>query len=205
MTKYPSLKRPVQHKVESFAGALSGEEALLLCKQFPELKAVVEPVILSEKPAVLLKTMLQHNDTAVRRLAASYLATMGKSNKSLLPAMLKAYDFQPRLEDVVWKGGPLYVPSVSWDRENGTALFEHLLAWYLFCSENGRVQEKQQVYNNIRSVSLLRAIGMPIRLPQATEELLLLYGRKIGKGRVEQLLKEQNIERKYQAVLAQLN
>ena len=53
---------------------------------------------------------------------------------------------------VMWSGGPLYVPSVSWDRENGTALFAHLVSARFATKKIS--DKKTALYNNMRSVTL---------------------------------------------------
>ena len=198
---YPSLERPITMKIDALENGLNALQALKLIDKIPELKNALAPRILESDPSILIRAMLTHASTEIRQQSAAYLATMGRSNKSVVPALLKMYDFDPKAQEVIWKGGALYVPSINWDKENGTALFAHLLSWYLFCHKNNLQSEKQQVYNNIRSVQLLYAIGMNRGLGYEPKEIVRNFTAVIGKSSMEKLLKEQNLLSEYQSVL----
>ena len=201
LKQYPSLERPISMKIDTFEGGLNSLQALELIIKIPELKNALAPKILESDPSILIRAMLTHANMEIRRQSASYLATMGRGNKSVVPALLKMYDFDPKAQEVIWKGGPLYVPSINWDKENGTALFSHLLSWYLFCHKKNLSSEKQQVYNNIRSVQLLYAIGMNRGLGYEAKDIVRNFTTVIGKKAMETLLKEQGLLAEFQSVL----
>ena len=198
---YPALNRPIGLKLDSLSGGLNPLQALELSLKVPQLQASLQSKILEGEPKILIEAMLTHADMKIRRQSASYLATMGRSNKGTIPALLKAYDFTPSAREILWKGGPLYVPSISWDKENGTALFAHLVSWYLFCDKKNLQQEKQQLYNNMRSVTLLGAIGMPRYIRNDTSEILKAFVKVVGSRQLQIMLEEQGMKKKYEYVL----
>ena len=198
---YPSLERPISMKIDSLEGGINALQALELVIKIPELKTALAPKILESDPTILIKAMLTHADMNIRRQSAAYLATMGRSNKSVVPALLKIYDFDPKAQEVIWKGGPLYVPSINWDKENGTALFSHLFSWYLFCEKNNLRSEQQQVYNNMRSVQLLYAIGMNRNLGYTPKDVVQNFTRVVGQDTMKKLLEEQGLLSQYQSAM----
>ena len=199
--EYPALSRPVGMQLDRLSGGLNPLQALEMSLTIPQLKEVLQENIISGEPGILVEAMLTHADMNIRRQSAAYLATMGRTNKATIPALIKAYDFTPQATQVMWSGGPLYVPSVSWDRENGTALFAHLVSWYLFCDKKDLGQEKQQLYNNMRSVTLLGAIGMPRYVKNDTSEILKAFKGVVGSRQIQIMLEEQGMKKKYAHVL----
>jgi HEAT repeat protein len=198
---YPALSRPIGLKLDDLSGGLNSLQALELVLKIPKLQKSLQPKILEGEPSLLIAAMLTHADMNIRRQSASYLATMGRSNKTTIPALLKAYDFTPSAREILWKGGPLYVPSIIWDKENGTALFAHLVSWYLFCDNKGLQAEKQQLYNNMRSVTLLGAIGMGRYIQNDTASILKSFGKVVGRRQLQIMLEEQGMKEKYAHVL----
>lgn len=199
--QYPALSRPVGMQLDRLSGGLNPLQALEMSLKIPQLKEALQENIISGEPSILIEAMLTHADMNIRRQSAAYLATMGRTNKATIPALIKAYDFTPDATQVMWNGGPLYVPSVSWDKENGTALFAHLVSWYLFCDKKGLQQEKQQLYNNMRSVTLLGAIGMPRYIQNTTDEILKAFKGVVGSRQIQIMLEEQGMKKKYEHVL----
>ena len=199
--QYPALSRPVGIQLARLSGGLDPLQALDMSLKIPQLKEALQDTILSGEPSILIEAMLTHADMTIRRQSAAYLATMGRTNAATIPALIKAYDFTPQATQVMWNGGPLYVPSVSWDKENGTALFAHLVSWYLFCDKKGLRQEKKQLYNNMRSVTLLGAIGMPRYIQNSTEEILKAFKGVVGSRQLQIMLEEQGMKKQYAHVL----
>ena len=199
--QYPALSRPVGMQLDQLSGGLNPLQALDMSLKIPQLKEVLQDNILSGDPSILIEAMLTHADMNIRRQSAAYLATMGRTNKATIPALITAYDFTPQATQIRWNGGPLYVPSVSWDKENGTALFAHLVSWYLFCDKKGLGQEKQQLYNNMRSVTLLGAIGMPRYIQNDTSAILKAFQGVVGRRQVQIMLEEQGMKKKYAHIL----
>ncbi|MAA80214.1 MAG: hypothetical protein CL916_13250 [Deltaproteobacteria bacterium] len=199
--QYPALSRPVGMQLDRLSGGLNPLQALEMSLKIPNLKEALQENIISGDPRILIEAMLTHADMNIRRQSAAYLATMGRTNKATIPALIKAYDFTPKATQVMWNGGPLYVPSVSWDKENGTALFAHLVSWHLFCDKKGFTQEKQQLYNNMRSVTLLGAIGMPRYIKNDTGEILKAFKGVVGSRQIQIMLEEQGMKNKYANVL----
>ena len=200
---YPSLKRPLQKRLLALEGAFSVGDALLFSIENPKSKALMEAIILEGSPEELTQLMLTHKDQTIRRTSAGYLATIGTNKRDILPTVLAGYDFKPGSKKVRWEGGPLYVPSVDWDRENGRALFEHLVSWYIFCDRKSLDQEKQKLFNNMMSVSLLRVIGMQ-RFQNSADDLLYKYGQAVGKQKLTLLMKEQRATERYRRILDKL-
>ena len=197
VSSYPALKRPFALQLERLSGDLNALQMLELIEKIPALQETFASLIVKSEPKLLIDVTLTHADMKLRRQSAGYLASMGRSNSSTIPALLKAYDFTPSVSEVVWKGGPLYVPSINWDKENGIALFAHLLSWHIFCEEQSLRSQQRQVYNNMRSLTLLRAIGMPRFIQNNTGRIIKAFTPVYGKRKMQVLLEEQKVYQKY--------
>ena len=70
-----------------------------------------------------------------------------------------------------------------------------MIAWHLFCDRKGLSQEKNQIYNNLRSVGISRQAGVknPWNLPTDTNGLLVLFGQTFGAKKLKKMLKEQDV------------
>ena len=203
VSTYPALKRPFGLQLERLSGDLNALQMLELIQKMPTLQETFAPLILKSEPKLLIDVMLTHADMTLRRQSAGYLASMGRSNRNTIPQLLKAYDFTPSAREVMWKGGPLYVPSINWDKENGVALFAHLLSWHIFCEKQNLRDQQNQLYNNMRSVTLLQSIGMPRYVRNSTAEIIKAFAPVYGSRNMQVLLEEQKVYKQYAHLIGQ--
>ena len=121
---------------------------------------------------------------------------------------MQAYQFDPDADDVAWRGGPLFVPGINWQRDDARALAADLIAWHVWCDRHNRDAEKRQIHNNLRSVALARAAGYerPRFQYSDTAAWLTTWGRAFGKDTLRELLEIQQVAEvpKYAKVLNQL-
>ena len=94
---------------------------------------------------------------------------------------------------VLWEGGALYVPNLSWQPTEAKLLVGHLIAWHLHCDRNGQSSEQQQVYNNLRSVQLHRPAGLS--WPENdTPSLLRQWSAVAGQAALRSMLEAQGAQ-----------
>ena len=199
VAKYPALKRPIGQRIEAYSGELSDVGgALVAMGNDANLQAVLAPAVMSKGAAPLIEVMFHHADNNARRLAAGFLGTMAQQDDKLIPTIAAAYAFDPKAKKVMWDGGALYVPQLSWDRKEGKQIVRGLVSWHLFCDRNNLAAEKQQIYNNLQSVGLHR----PANFDWPQNDTLWLLGewsKKHGAEDAAAILKEQGVsgEQKY--------
>lgn len=196
--QFPALGRPISQRMLSQINAKSGNitvaDILMTSVQVPQLSQSLAPVILGGGAEPLLEAMTTHADQNVRRQAAAYLGYLFNQGDKTVPALVvQAYKFDVSAEKVPWAGGPLFVPGINWDQENARGLLEHLVAWHLWCERHGLPAEQRQIYNNLRSVTLLSAAGLGSSIPSHTMGMLKAWGGLVGRDRLEQLLETQGV------------
>jgi len=196
---YPALKRPLGQKVEAYQGELTDVGGALTAMQSDSnLQAILAPAVIARGAEPLLQVMFTHEQDGTRRLAAGLLGTLANEDEGAIPAIAAAYDFDPKAESVPWKGGALYVPSLSWDRKEAKQIIAGMVAWHLFCDRKGLDAEKNQIYNNVRSVNLHR----PAKFDWPQNDTLWLlgeYSRTTSIDTATELLRAQKVshEQKY--------
>ena len=121
---------------------------------------------------------------------------MARSDVKVIDALIEAYKFDKQAVKVMWDGGPLYVPGTQWGRNSARTLFRNLIAWHLFCDRKGLTAEKQQIFNNLRSVGISRKAGVRNvwNLKNNTNDLLLLLGQTLGAKELKGVLAEQKVQ-----------
>ena len=192
---WPALNRPIQLKVEALATELTDPGAAIAAVQMnPNLATILAPIILGGGSDPLMETMLGHDSTEVRRMAAAYLGTWaGTDNKNAMD-IAKGYSYTPGAEAVIWEGGALYVPSIAWRKKEAQVLAGHLVSWHLFCDRKGLFDEKNQIFNNLQSINLHQAAGWPGWPSTDTNELLVQYGQAAGKDALAKVLAEHGVQ-----------
>ncbi|MCP4872088.1 MAG: hypothetical protein GY898_25565 [Proteobacteria bacterium] len=195
--EFPAVSRPMGIR----AVALMGDDAdvasmIQLSLSNSNLQQAFAEPILAAGAGPLAEVMFTHADNNVRRLAAGYLGTLGNRGEQQQLAIIDTYTYVPGLSGVPWAGGALYVPAVSWDQAKAREIVARLLAWHVHCDLNGLNSEKQQIYNNLRSVGLHRVAGMQWPV-QDTKGLLDQWAAVVGKDEVRQLLSVQGASAKY--------
>lgn len=206
-----ALRRPLSAAWRRFlASTDTSLEALLRAIQpAPGLQQEILPSLLRWGPAAFVDVLYRSDDQNVRRLAAGCLATMSRTDHTaVVKAVFGALHFDPTADEVPWVGGPLFIPSATWTRGEARQLAGDLLSWMLFCDFTGKLDERNQVQNNLRSVGLANTAGFePIWGGAPTEQWLLHWGRAFGRGEVERILALHGVteDPRLAAVLKQLD
>ena len=196
---FPALGRPIGMRlVEKLNGAgdVSVEKLLTTTMKVPQIQQALAPAILAKGAAALVKVMTSANDQNVRRQATAYLGTLAVQGDDSVPkAVVQAYQFDPEADDVTWRGGPLFVPGINWQKDDARALAGNLIAWHLWCDRHGRDAEKRQIHNNLRSIALARAAGYERPRFQYSDTVawLTTWGKALGKDAVSELLEIQQV------------
>lgn len=195
--QFPPVSRPLGIR----AVALMGEDAdvgsmIQLGLSNASLQQAFAEPILGQGAGPIAEVMFTHADNNVRRLAAGYLGTLGSRSEAAQADIIDAYTYLPGMAGVPWAGGALYVPAVSWDQARAREIVARLIAWHVHCDQKGLGGEKQQIYNNLRSVGLHRVAGMQWPVEE-TKGLLDQWAAVVGKDEVRQLLAVQGAASKY--------
>ncbi|MHC5114079.1 MAG: DUF2330 domain-containing protein [Planctomycetota bacterium] len=194
---HPALKRPLHRRMlELLHGTVVSAEILLrLATKFPEVQDALTQAVLDADPVDLVRCMMHADDNNLRRTAAAYLATIGQSGRAkVAPHVIDACRFRPGASDVPWRGGAMFVPSVSWSRDDARALARELIAWHLWAGRSGRTDVQQQIHNNLRSVGLSRVAGYEVpRRANDTRAWLMAWRACAGPESVAEILREQGL------------
>jgi len=206
LTTFPGLERPLKLRVEATVGELKDVSgALRMIEADANIGAVLSDAVLAAGAAPLVDAMLTGSTQQVRILAAGYLATLAQQDKETVDAVSAGLRFQVGAESVPWAGGPLYVPSLTYRGDQARSLVGSLITWYLFADDKGLQEEKQQVYNNLQSVNLIRPAGLQWA-PNEPVELLKAWGQAVGPEAIEKILAELGLskDKRYAAVVKEL-
>ena len=168
---FQALARPIRKRllaVMAKGGDVSAGQLIRITTRVPTLQQSLAPAILGLGADALVREMVTASDQQTRRMAASYVATLAGQGKqaSVAQAVIAAYKFDPNRGPggdpgaVPWAGGPLYIPSLSWTREQARSLVGDLIAWHLWCDRRGALRDEQRkIDNGINSWGLARAAG----------------------------------------------
>ncbi|MCG8586236.1 MAG: DUF2330 domain-containing protein [Pirellulales bacterium] len=202
ISRFPALGRPIGMRiVEAMSkdGESASPEALIKIRnKMPgQIQQALGPAIMGLGAEKLASVLTSGSDMKVRQAAAGYLGALFNSGDKGVPAaVIKTYKFDPEAKEVAWKGGPLYVPGIRWDKENATELIDNLIRWHLFCDLHGKDSEKQQIHNNLFSTSLFPVVGLerPNWQGKDTIRWLQAWAKVVGKDKMKELLKEQKAD-----------
>jgi len=206
LATFPGLERPIKLRVEATAGELEDVSgALRMIEADPNIGAVLTDAVLAAGAEPLVTAMLTGPTQQVRMLAAGYLATLAQQDKAAVDAVIDGLRYKPGAEAVPWEGGPLYVPSLSYRGDQARSLVGALITWYLYADEENLQEQKQQVYNNLQSVNLIRPAGLQWA-PNEPTELLKAWGQAVGPEAIEKILAELGLTKnsRYAAVVKDL-
>ena len=146
----------------------------------------------AREPRDLVRGMLQAETDSARRLAAGYLAGRAAQDpEGVRLEVLGALAFHPSAEDVPWRGGALFLPSLPWSTLEARILVREFVSWMDWCEKRGRVGDVSKLQNNLRSVGLCRTagFGLPSGQDSAQASLWLeAYGNSFGELELERLL-----------------
>ena len=199
--EFPALGRPIgmriveQLKVEKSASA---EQIITIVMKLPQLQRSLTPTILGLGEKELLTTMFQGADNNVRRTAAGYVGTLANQSpeQNVTGTIVEKLKFDPERKDLPWGDKALFLPGVKWDQKEAKGLVGNLIRWMVWCDKNGNNAGRQQIHNNIRSLSLARAAGY--RSPGWRESdvasWLNVWQQVVGREGIEEILKEVGVE-----------
>ena len=216
--EFPALDRPIGRRlVAKFSEGDkpdSAEDLLSAVVAVPQLQTSLAPAILAWGADSLAEAMTGARNRNVRHKATAYLGTMATGQyKSVAAAVIRAYTFDSKADTVPWEGGPLFLPALNWSKPDARALVGNLVAWHVWCEHHAESAQKlflqRQIHNNLSSGRLSYPAGYRIRgfRVAGPEPWLRTFGRVCGRGKIEQMLKEQGLsdEPRYIQVLDQLD
>ena len=211
---FPALNRPLEKRLVALlteAGdGVDAADLLNLSMRMPSLQQTIARRILGLSPESLIDLMLTHENQQIRRLAAAYLGTMAQQGGTdgtagVAAKVAEALEFDADAKDVPWKGGPLFVPGIAYEKEDARALVGELLRWHLWLDRHDRRQEQRQIHNNLINGQLGQAAGYhsPGWQETSTEQWLVRWARVVGLTGIEEILAEQGVmeDEKYGRVL----
>ena len=214
--QFPAIGRPIGlrlvEKLKEKGDDTTAEDILNVTVTVPQLQQSLAPAVMAQGADSLVNAMASAKNQNVRRQAAAYLGTLAqKGDKKVAGKVVEKYAFDAKAKDVPWKGGPLFVPGLQWDKENARALVGDLVAWHLWAernkANNGNAMNalQTQIHNNLRSIQLARVAGYqsPGFQNVSTDRWLQTWGGTIGKDGLEKLLKAQGVDQepRYKKIL----
>jgi len=204
-SQFPALARPISLKATELSKQTRDIPSLLsLMTKYPALQTSLASAIMNAPPEALVDAMLTGPNQQIRRQAASYVAARGQQGhyQEYAEVTLSEMQFRRSARKAPWAGGPLYIPSIAWNRADARMLIGELLAWAVYCEQHNQMAEHQQVLNNLRSVGLLRKAGLNVR-SYSLDGYLQAWRQAAGRSAFESLLVRVGVEDqpKYQALL----
>ena len=174
---------------------------IYVTRHIADLQSILSTVIIQQKPQDLVRVMLTAEKQEVRRLAAGYLASMGRQNdEQIALEVVNMLKFDDKAADVPWANGPLFLPRLRWEYTTAKMLVKNLISWLLWCKRRGKKDEERQIHNNIISQPLARSLGYS---RWNMRNSFVLWGKVVGKKQLQRLFKEQGVheEKYYMAIL----
>lgn len=207
ISRFPATRRPFLKRLMSLVTRREGLPLLLtLASQDYSLRSKLAPAITSFGVKPLVKEMVHGKGNIIRQLAAGYLGGLAqKKAKEVAKAVVHAYRFRRGAVVVPWDGGALFVPGISWNREEAQALVRELIQWMVFVDIRQHPGVHRQLHNNLRSLQLARVAGYqsPGWSMVDTTRWLAIWGRSVGCPALVKVLKTQGQYRnaRYRAAL----
>ncbi|MCP3918052.1 MAG: DUF2330 domain-containing protein [bacterium] len=198
----PVLVRPVASRWLALLRDSNAEVALAdvleaLGSSYP-LQQRVLPGLLERPTAEFLDVMVGADAQNARNQAAACIATLQtQGREGLAAAVLARLKFDAEAKNVPWSGGPLFLPSLPWTKEEGRALARALISWHVWCERNGLHPEQLQIHNNLNSWALANAAGypMPSRVLDSTS-WLFVFADMAGAVELGAMLAELGLDEK---------
>lgn len=213
ISRFPALSRPIGkrlvNQLQVGGDRVPLERVLAISLRTPQVQPALSPIILARKPEELVAVMRSAQDGDVRRQAAAYLSTLATNGNAsqIASTVAAAYTFNPSQTDVPWQGGPLFIPGIAWQEHPVIArqLVDHLIRWMLWCDRHGRAGEQAQIHNNLRSLSLARAVGYQSPGWQTADTVTWLRAWRglVGDAPIRAMLEQQQVANnpRYRAAL----
>lgn len=188
---FPATREPWTKRMALLARNGGPDELFTLISNVPELRAELQGEMESLPAKTLLNAMLTSNSQQVRQQSASYLGTKGKGTDKLVAAALR---FDKSSAKTPWGGGALYLPNVSWSKENAKALATDLLRWMLWAEAKGDQAAMRVAANNLRSSVLSSAAGYEVSSSSGalytTEYWLGVWTKTYGSKATDRVLRD---------------
>lgn len=210
IAQLPPIGRPLSERIlalQSVDGGSSVEDLLRLSNQLPQLQGALAESIVAGGADPLVETMLIAADQTVRRMAAGYLGTLAtQGDKGVASAVIDGYWFDRHARNVPWRGGPLYVPALGWEKDDAQALSRNLIQWLVFCDRKGLDNEMRQIHNNLASVQLSRAAGYGFSRSGEPRGWYASWGQANGREALEMIFEEQGVasDERFRRILKEL-
>jgi hypothetical protein len=196
--KFPALGRPISVRLVDAlktSDDVTAEQLLQTSIKVPQIAESLTPMIMGLGTDALLDAMTGSKDQNVRRQAAAFLGAIARENpKEVADKVIATYTFT-KSDDVPWKGGPLFIPGIRWDKDSASRLVGELVAWNVWADQNNQSDLQRQIHNNLRSVGLSRVVGYQTPNFQfaTPAEWLKAWGAVAGKDAVQKLLSDQGL------------
>jgi len=185
----------VLQRAANFLQGADARTALELSARFPALGGAVSEQLLEVPVRELGQIMLTDDSDPTRRAAASWLGAQAQQrdrSAEVARMTIRQLQHDPKTTRVPWTGGALYIPGIQWERQQARALVRELIRWSLYCERKGLDVERNQVSNNLRSVSLLQVAGFSNAWPN-DPQLLEEWARIAGRDDLREILAEQGM------------
>lgn len=202
--QFPALGRPLGRRLVAELGSKRGANraAVMLeaVTRVPSIAAAIQAEMLKLPSRDLVSAMISGKDNNIRRMAASYVATVAQTRKDIPRSVVRALRFDARADAPPWGTSmALFIPGLTWDKANARALVEQLLRWHLWADINSQPNIQNQIHNNLRSVALVRVAGYrnPGWNPIGTVEWLRIWRDAAGDAAVRKILREQKALDRY--------
>ncbi len=200
INQFPALGRPigmrlVDHMTEGDGAGV--EDVIGVTIKVPTLAQALAPAIMAFESEELINVMVTAKDQNIRNRAAAYVATKASQGEGgLAEPVIEICKFNAQADEVPWKGGPLFLPSIAWGKEDAKDLVGNLMRWLVFSDQQDDSANIQIIHNNIRSLGLANAAGYqsPGWNDVGTTQWLIAWGKAFGKDEVSDILSEQGIE-----------
>ncbi|MEE9312756.1 MAG: hypothetical protein V3V10_10145, partial [Planctomycetota bacterium] len=191
---YPAIAIPLAKRILEKSNGQSVRDLIELTIDLPMLSGPLTDVILQAPISKLTGIMMKDTDISVAQMAAAYLATIGQQQADeVANATIEALACPAGASEVCWKSGALWVPSIKWDKEHGTALVTNLMDWGLWCVANNKSDLLGNVVNNLNSINLNSVVGYDIIYSEDMPGWVTSIGKAIGKNKMQELLLKHNL------------
>lgn len=195
----PELNRPIQLRLEALLKTSDASLSTLLelAASNGQFRTSLAPGIIERGPGPLIEVMVTHKQDNIRQQAAAYLGTIAQSGEASKVAVgvIEALAPNSQAATVVWDGGALFIPGISWDRGEARLLAGNLLEWMIWCTARNQRDCTKQIHNNLRSVGLARAAGYsgPGWQEAGIDQWLRIWAKVVGKQGVEAMIERQGV------------
>ena len=208
-SQFPATSRPLGMKLSALLSRERGkgkaERLLEAATQIPQLRTELQGAILALPSSELVDAMVRGKNNQIRMTAAQYVATVAQKRQDVTAAVVRELRFDRRAKEPPWGSTmALFLPGMSWQRDDARRLVAQLLRWHLWADINGQSGIQVQIHNNLRSLALVQVAGYrnPGWQPLSTIEWLKIWKDAAGERAVRRMLREQKVSNvtRYKAI-----